>query len=631
MIMLEEGSTAGNAAELCSLAEAVCNGTIATAQYERLNSLLSADEDAARFYATYLRMHGLLLWHWQDADVSPVSRPALPIVVETSPFPSIQTSLFANLVSPGGYLFSYSLAVFIVGIGLLIGWACQMPLNQEVAVNGQRPSASLVPASERDAILVGRVTGMVDCQWADPKTGTVLHANVPLGRKYALASGLLKITYDTGARVILQGPCTYQVESRTGGYLSLGRLTVKAGGRGESERNPTNQTTRNDASPLSPTPHPLFSVRTPTAMVTDLGTEFGVEVDKSGVSRAHVYEGKVELRAVDGGHSKPILLRANESARANFGKDGVVAVVRQAGQKSALVREMPKPVSIVLFNTGVGLKEGESDPHWQIVARSDDAAFKPQAGLFRGPGGNALENDPARSQWLSLVGGDAKLPEEVVYVFRTTFDLRGMLPSTAALQGRFIADDRVVAVRLNGRRLPVPVQRDGDPFIYWAKFHVAAGFVTGTNVLEFDVLNACPFTSPSERRTAKSRMMFRVEMEGEACPDPGLGRDDVSDEASPAPALERDKNAAMKSKGQEQEKTGQGRNRTPSAGTRSVRYPSPVCSGSWAWARSVVGHSAAGGSGRNARRLSIDDIKNAESQLPCSSSLFSFYIARITT
>ena len=32
---------------------------------------------------------------------------------------------------------------------------------------------------------------------------------VSLGDKFALASGLMEITYDTGAKVILQGPVTY--------------------------------------------------------------------------------------------------------------------------------------------------------------------------------------------------------------------------------------------------------------------------------------------------------------------------------------------------------------------------------------------------------------------------------------
>ena len=44
---------------------------------------------------------------------------------------------------------------------------------------------------------------------------------VSLGDKFALSSGLMEITYDTGARVILQGPVTYEVESASGGYLAV--------------------------------------------------------------------------------------------------------------------------------------------------------------------------------------------------------------------------------------------------------------------------------------------------------------------------------------------------------------------------------------------------------------------------
>jgi hypothetical protein len=227
----------------------------------------------------------------------------------------------------------------------------------------------------------------------------------------------------------------------------------------------------------------------------------------------------------------------------DVGKGGVVAIVRKKGQKSTLVREMPKPAPIVVFNTGVGLKEGQPDPHWQVVARRDDPEFKPQPALVRGPGGNALENDPTRSQWLSLVAGDAELPEDVVYVFRTTFDLAGMTPSTAVLRGKFLADDRLVAIRLNGRSLKVPLQPDGGPFIYWTKFHASAGFVEGTNVLEFDVLNADPLKSPVERRAARSRMSCRVELEGEATRNPGLGGTDLSGKTSRTPAEDNKKTA----------------------------------------------------------------------------------------
>ena len=54
---------------------------------------------------------------------------------------------------------------------------------------------------------------MVDCQWVQgPESGVQspaldprLSTLVSLGDKFALASGLLEITYDTGAKVILAG------------------------------------------------------------------------------------------------------------------------------------------------------------------------------------------------------------------------------------------------------------------------------------------------------------------------------------------------------------------------------------------------------------------------------------------
>ena len=53
-----------------------------------------------------------------------------------------------------------------------------------------------------------------------------------LGRQaIALASGLMEITYDTGAKVILQGPVTYEVESTGGGFLSARQADGQVGER----------------------------------------------------------------------------------------------------------------------------------------------------------------------------------------------------------------------------------------------------------------------------------------------------------------------------------------------------------------------------------------------------------------
>ena len=54
----------------------------------------------------------------------------------------------------------------------------------------------------------------------------------------------------------------------------------------------------------------LFVVKTPTATVTDLGTEFGVEVSETGITGAQVFSGKVKVvgRGQAGGIPEQTLL-----------------------------------------------------------------------------------------------------------------------------------------------------------------------------------------------------------------------------------------------------------------------------------------------------------------------------------
>ena len=101
--------------------------------------------------------------------------------------------------------------------------------------------------------------------------------------------------------------------------------------------------------PQSLIPNPLFSVRTPTAIVTDLGTEFGVEVEKSGATRSHVFQGKVELRnrsasgsevVASKGNDRVILLRASEAARVERGPDDTTVITREPGQPDRFIRRM---------------------------------------------------------------------------------------------------------------------------------------------------------------------------------------------------------------------------------------------------------------------------------------------------
>ena len=262
-----------------------------------------------------------------------------------------------------GWPVAYLIATVIFGLGLLIG--SHVYVSQPAQVARLLSVPSRVDAEPKNEP-VGRITGMVDCQFEEgsgfrvqgsesvvsgqwpaasgqkqPESRFSSHQPlvtsrlVSLGDKFTLASGLMEITYDTGGKVILQGPVTYEVESASGGYLAVGKLTGKVEKKAEES----------DAQSLIPNPSlstthsPLFTIKTPTATVTDLGTEFGVEVSKEGITETHVFLGKVRLQgAAQGGNSLERILSAGQAARLD---QRAVAVEIAANSGDRFLRQMP--------------------------------------------------------------------------------------------------------------------------------------------------------------------------------------------------------------------------------------------------------------------------------------------------
>ncbi len=516
----------------------LCEGRLADREGAELKSRLTDSEEARRIFVGYEAINALLelevpTLEWDDDDVSPPPAPVAPLSAFGSTWHGANSYMMSHELFTG-----YIVATVFFAIAALV--ASQVYMTQyQVAGNSEyatpdssRPtSLPLEHNPEPEIVSVGRITGTVDCVWVNTNDAP-FRDRVVQGDKFMLKSGLMEITYHTGAKVILQGPCTYEVESTAGGYLSLGKLTArvekKSGrvGEGETRRLANSTSPVNPASssspplPLSPSPT-LFSVRTPTAVVTDLGTEFGVEVEKSGETRSHVYRGRVELRIV-GGNGKDddqvISLGVNETARVKFDEAKIIKVIRgeDAKQAIAFTRGMPRRVPIKLFNTGIGLEEGANDPHWQFYSRSDDPNFKPRPAVAVGVTGTTfMPNDPTHSQWVSLTGELTALPTTPTYTFRTTFDLTGLRPGTAGMRLHFRADNFVSAIRINSRNLDIPWQEHSDPFATFYCAIVSDGFVEGMNILEIDVKNYHAGDRP-DSSVGPSPIALRVEMEGTA-------------------------------------------------------------------------------------------------------------------
>ena len=93
---------------------------------------------------------------------------------------------------------------------------------QQAPIKDATPSPALAVVKPKTP-LIAKVTGMLGCQWAHPDK---VVSDAAVGR-VAIASGLLDLTYNTGVKVVLQGPAEYQLERPNGGFLTQGKVVVR--------------------------------------------------------------------------------------------------------------------------------------------------------------------------------------------------------------------------------------------------------------------------------------------------------------------------------------------------------------------------------------------------------------------
>jgi hypothetical protein len=301
--------------DLYALADLACEGTLTEQDFARLEQLLIGNGEAQRYYLTHVSLDRWLSWEFAHHVQLQTPAPPAPALGYLS------TALQGTLGYCTGWPMAYLVATAVLALGILI--ASLMPASRvsQFARPSNAGAERQLPLNSK-ADIVGRITGMVNCQWAGDGTKDTPLSSLPsplvaLGDTLALRSGLLEITYDTGAKVILQGPVTYEVESPSGGYLAIGKLTARLDSH--SEISNLKSQISNQIPEIA---NHKFAVRTPTALLTDLGTEFGVEVSENGKTISHVFRGSVAVRMVpaDGASAdRELVLHENEAAC--IGKD----------------------------------------------------------------------------------------------------------------------------------------------------------------------------------------------------------------------------------------------------------------------------------------------------------------------
>jgi hypothetical protein len=530
--------------ELCQLLAAMEEGSISAGEIARIDELVRSDQRLLRQYIEYTRMvsdlrFGLAGERPQDmlsrlidgvsdvsADIPPSSLPLRP-------------SLFSLLSSPAGIAFSYLVAAILVSAAVLSAWHWRVLPGREAAMPAPQAVAAAVPVNpEAAAMPVGKITGMADCRWVESGSAVRVGSPVPLGRKFMLATGLIEIAYNTGTTVVLQGPAAYQVDSRQSGFLLCGRLVARTErGSGFRAQGSDSAVARGAETPPSPFPlppssahprsriaHPAFAVRTPSSIISSGDAELGVQVEKSGDSKAHVFRGYVELRFAggDGAGVQLLPMTENESARVEqLSGMRVAGLIPSRTLPTQFARRMtdqpaaPPPPETTWKEYALG-------PNWPVATGAEAANFELRPAAVTPV---TLCSAPAEENWVAM-----RVVGRRTFRFRFDLSLKGMLPDTAVLWGRFFAHNYVSAIRLNGHSVPVPKHGDERPVQQFGEFSIREGLRDGANAMEFDVDDLFPADSDQVDPHKKSPLALGMALGGFAI----LSRVEIpADDAAP--------------------------------------------------------------------------------------------------
>ncbi|TWT35266.1 FecR protein [Posidoniimonas corsicana] len=354
-----------------------------------------------------------------------------------------------------------------------------------VAAVIQRPPAPVATLSYAEGV-----------QWE--QTPVQIGQAILEGESVRMTRGVARVSVGFGAEIVAAAPCSMTFVSASRVRLHSGKVAV-------------------DVAPWAKG----FTVVTEDMDVVDLGTTFTVSANPGMTTEATVLKGMVRVNTpgAGGGRRRGVLLTEGQQVSSDPTRGGLDTIrpddiVRILGGLDFGAKGAYRPVA--LNNTGVGLAEGDEDLHWRIIAGPEGAFEGPQYATVCVPHRQYMANDPASSQWVSIVDWQSAAPHSV-YTFATEFDLQNYDLSTMQLFGRFLADNGVAEVRVNGKEVPVQswVDNVGGQLFRDPQFrfvNVTDGLVRGRNVIEIDVRNGFMRGKTADiSRNVPNPMALRVE------------------------------------------------------------------------------------------------------------------------
>ncbi len=306
-----------NNIELAELILELIRGTLSQQRSEYLFQRLKEDAEARRYYIEFMAIHAGLQGHVDNKEsrasgMSEVSEldSALLALAENE-----KTAMAVDIPEPQeaplpvrpletvrqeirqkrkiSKLDVYTIAVSVAAVFFLVALVLLKPV-------GGRPVAVLTDTS--------------NAGWEGIESHFYVGNSLYRG-PMTLKSGFAEITFKKGAKVIVQAPVEFELESDNSMLLYSGRLSA-----------------------IVPETAIGFTVQTSDAAVIDYGTEFGVVSSQDGKTETHVFTGEVEMQTLGVGELK--LTKRLRGGQRGVVTDGELDVSRLSGSSRGFVRDM---------------------------------------------------------------------------------------------------------------------------------------------------------------------------------------------------------------------------------------------------------------------------------------------------
>jgi hypothetical protein len=267
---------------LIVLLDAYLDGSLSAEEKQELERMLLESDAARNEFWQRASLHG---WTHAAAKLNYGAKPAAEVARERRALRGASFETFVRWLrraSRFGWKVVLAGAAGAAAVMLWLGIrALQPPADDTVA--------NVAPEPIVNTNFVATLIRGSEVVWEGKTNSLEIGSEISPGWLH-LKSGAVQIDFNSGARVILEGPADLELISPGEARLNFGKLSARV-----------------------PEPAHGFKVYTPDVTVTDLGTEFGLDREKAQPVKVEVFEGKVEV-ATDG-TNPPRILNAGEGVQ----------------------------------------------------------------------------------------------------------------------------------------------------------------------------------------------------------------------------------------------------------------------------------------------------------------------------